>query len=1303
MKSRRMSRLGALFPIVIFLEFCFSSPLLWGATTTLSLGASTDKVPPGQEFKVVVNIGPISSDNPLETFEVTLEVSPQGTPVGSSPKIKAVSLGPPGFLFSGFNPSNTPDTAPSLNPEDSSTWSTLVRAQLFAVGQGRSTETGAGLLEFTLAVPPTAVLGDVWKITISQFILVGKETPEPEYSLSQPPNELTLTIACPIVITTPGNITTVPITHSLQLSALQDGLPITVTAWKVNGIVGGDATVGIITSTGLYTAPSNLPPGGTVTITAETTLCPADLILTILPIEVTISLPPNAPPTLADPRKRYLRSGQTAQFLAQVSNTEDQTVAWSVVSGTTGGVMDPVSGIFTTAQVSQPVKVTIRATSRDAGQIADFAFTVRPAITIGLGVITPVPGTTQTNTDRPLRINVSVSNVAEGELAGVDWTVVSGTGAVSSEGVFTPDQPGTVRLRATSQQSVAEGNPVSRELEVIVKPPVSVTLVNPVLQIAKNVDTTYTAEVANFLVEDRVNWELISAPEGTTLSTTGPSKSVSIKVPVNAPAGASFILKATSVDDPRKSAQVNLSVVEVQVDIQAPSSVLKAGQNLQFFAFVTPDYLNQTVEWSIKKEDGSPGVPEEDGTIDTAGLYQAPAGPFPDHNVRVSAFHPLTGILGFKTLRLIDVRITALEPDPISQERGVRAGGPALISATVENSNRGISRWEVVDASGNPVTGKGTFAFDPESTDAIYIAPENVPAEETIVIRATTTELSRTATVSLVIRPAITLHLSGPKEINSDRGPVRFTAEIPAVALRPGETDDVVFFLGGDEVQGDQIVTEPDGNTGVLTLALVPDTGTTPRTLTIAARSLQSVAEEGEANAVVGSATLTVKPPIRVTVSGPERLPRLGGGQFTASLENLLATDTGKVTWYVGSAEASVELVQGQLSLNGFVQGGNSTLGTIDSTGLYTAPVVEQDTTLKILAVSTDDPRKFGLARVTVFPLPTLVVVSPVSAQPGESVPLQVTVLHTEERLLEVSPSGAVDNNVFPQGIGTVTFDTNTGIYRYNAPSVVVGTPQTLKLKLRIQGATNPEAETELTVNFPTVSIALPDPPPGEDTDVDTTHHIARMPLSGPSDEVDPLKWKSTQVFRVSLENGGSNGVEWELLHPEGRVPENHPSLGQILTVPGDPLSVRYVSPEVSFSVATENLSQNQPIDAYFSWRVRLQARSKGDPSKVVAYDIEILPYGDGALTAFREDNQVTLSDAVQIYRWSLGRQGARPHPTIPNRFIAPTELLMRLVDTTKLSLFSASKRPWADGILTVLDAFWAYRKSIKQRTAVNP
>jgi serine protease len=42
----------------------------------------------------------------------------------------------------------------------------------------------------------------------------------------------------------------------------------TTVTWEVNGISGGNATVGTITSNGVYTAPASVPVGGTVTVTA---------------------------------------------------------------------------------------------------------------------------------------------------------------------------------------------------------------------------------------------------------------------------------------------------------------------------------------------------------------------------------------------------------------------------------------------------------------------------------------------------------------------------------------------------------------------------------------------------------------------------------------------------------------------------------------------------------------------------------------------------------------------------------------------------------------------------------------------------------------------------------------------------------------------------------------------------------------------------------------------------------------------------------------------------------------------------
>jgi hypothetical protein len=71
-----------------------------------------------------------------------------------------------------------------------------------------------------------------------------------------------------------------------QFTASVTGTPITQVDWKVNGVTGGNAAVGTISSAGLYTAPTFLPSPSTVTVTAVSqadTSKSASAAVTILP------------------------------------------------------------------------------------------------------------------------------------------------------------------------------------------------------------------------------------------------------------------------------------------------------------------------------------------------------------------------------------------------------------------------------------------------------------------------------------------------------------------------------------------------------------------------------------------------------------------------------------------------------------------------------------------------------------------------------------------------------------------------------------------------------------------------------------------------------------------------------------------------------------------------------------------------------------------------------------------------------------------------------------------------------------
>jgi hypothetical protein len=69
---------------------------------------------------------------------------------------------------------------------------------------------------------------------------------------------------------------TVPNFGTQQFAALENGLSSTAVTWQVNGVTGGNQTVGFISTSGLYVAPSGVPTrsdssGGSVTTTATVT------------------------------------------------------------------------------------------------------------------------------------------------------------------------------------------------------------------------------------------------------------------------------------------------------------------------------------------------------------------------------------------------------------------------------------------------------------------------------------------------------------------------------------------------------------------------------------------------------------------------------------------------------------------------------------------------------------------------------------------------------------------------------------------------------------------------------------------------------------------------------------------------------------------------------------------------------------------------------------------------------------------------------------------------------------------------
>ena len=78
----------------------------------------------------------------------------------------------------------------------------------------------------------------------------------------------------PVTVTISPASAVVQVGRTHQFSAKVQNASVTSVSWKVNGITGGNGTVGKIGPGGLYTAPNSVPSPALVTISAASTADP---------------------------------------------------------------------------------------------------------------------------------------------------------------------------------------------------------------------------------------------------------------------------------------------------------------------------------------------------------------------------------------------------------------------------------------------------------------------------------------------------------------------------------------------------------------------------------------------------------------------------------------------------------------------------------------------------------------------------------------------------------------------------------------------------------------------------------------------------------------------------------------------------------------------------------------------------------------------------------------------------------------------------------------------------------------------
>jgi len=211
----------------------------------------------------------------------------------------------------------------------------------------------------------------------------------------------TVTISCAAGNSISPSSANVSVGATQSFSALLCIAAGTAIAWDVNGIAGGNSTVGTIATTGansaIYTAPASVPGTNPVTIHATAGTQSASATVTIVsnvPVSVSVS-----------PASAAVAPGQRASFTASVTGTSNPAVTWTVNSVVNGdssvgqvcaaasNPCAPPSGNETTVDYlapqtqPQPNTVTLTATSQAApAQSGSALITIAPVAQPGVSI-----------------------------------------------------------------------------------------------------------------------------------------------------------------------------------------------------------------------------------------------------------------------------------------------------------------------------------------------------------------------------------------------------------------------------------------------------------------------------------------------------------------------------------------------------------------------------------------------------------------------------------------------------------------------------------------------------------------------------------------------------------------------------------------------------------------------------------------------------------------------------------------------------------------------------------------------------
>src|SRR5712692_1395716 len=212
----------------------------------------------------------------------------------------------------------------------------------------------------------------------------------------------------------------------------------TAVNWSVNGISGGNATVGTITTSGVYTSPGDLPATGSVSVQATSAADSSKSASAVVTVtsDISVSVSPLTMP---------MELGAARPFAASVASAgkPNRAVNWigsgSGCAGSACGAVDP-AGTYTAPQIlTAPPSVSVRAIS-----VADPSKSDAAAINITSSFSLTVAGPASVNAGATANYTATLVPASNSNPSGIIAWSVSGSGCtgaacgtISSAGSYT--------------------------------------------------------------------------------------------------------------------------------------------------------------------------------------------------------------------------------------------------------------------------------------------------------------------------------------------------------------------------------------------------------------------------------------------------------------------------------------------------------------------------------------------------------------------------------------------------------------------------------------------------------------------------------------------------------------------------------------------------------------------------------------------------------------------------------------------------------------------------------------------------